>query len=101
MTYESIKIHGKTKKVLNTLGAKAFTKGASQILINFLNEHPDLPIVAHNAEYDRDTVLKGAFDRVDNANSLPPADRWRCTLKMSEDLPDLSSRSLDDLLKYF
>ena len=84
MTYESMKIHGKDRKVLTTLGAKPFTKGASEILINFLNEHPDLPIVAHNVEYDRDTVLKKAFDRVDNVNSLPPAERWRCTLKMSE-----------------
>ena len=53
------------------MGAKIFSKRASQRLIDFLNTHKYLKIVAHSAEYDRDEVLGPAFERVENSNNLP------------------------------
>ena len=32
---------------------------------------------------------------------MPPMDRWRCTWKLSEGLPGIECRLLDDLLEYF
>ena len=40
------------------------SKGQVEILLNFLNERKDLPIVAHYVKYDRDDVLKPAFERL-------------------------------------
>ena len=42
--------------------AKEFTLAWMRILANFLNIEPDYPIVAHYAKYDRDVVLKKAFN---------------------------------------
>jgi len=43
------------------MGAKEFSLVASERLMNFLNEHKDLSIVAHYAKHDRDQCLKPAF----------------------------------------
>ena len=67
----------------------------------FLNEHPDLPIVAHNVEHDRDKVLNKAFERVENTEALPPNRRWRCTFNKSKGLNGLQHLMLDDVLEYF
>ena len=53
-------------------------------MANFLTEHPDLPIVAHNESYDHWKVLKPAYDRVDNVKNLPKKERWRCTMKLAQ-----------------
>ena len=66
ITESAGKTHGLSKDVLKEKGAKTFTKGESERLTNFLNEHEELPIVAHNAAYDRDDVLLPAFKRVGN-----------------------------------
>ena len=55
------------------------TKGTCEILKNFLNIHPDFPIVSHNVKYDRDKVLRKAFEKLDAAHLMPPEKRWRCT----------------------
>ena len=39
--------------------------------------------------------------RVENLNGLPSADRWRCTYDLSERLPNIFIRPLDELLDYF
>ena len=61
-----------------------WSKGESEILANFLTQHPDLPIVAHNEWYDHWKVLKPAFERVGNLEGNPKAERWRCTLKFAK-----------------
>ena len=64
-------IHGLSKDKLQDLGALEWSYGCSNILANFLDVHPDFPIVAHNVQYDLDTVLRPAFERVDNTMRLP------------------------------
>ena len=82
-------------------GAKEFTKPASDRLMNLLNRHPDLPIVAHNVKYDRDDVLKPAFTKVKNLDKLPPQQRWRCTLAMAKFVPKLFVYDLVSCLDHF
>ena len=95
----AIGTHGLTKKKLKKLGAREWTKGASEMLVNFLNIKPDLPIVCHGVKYDRDKVLLPAFKRVDNVARFPPWYRWRCTLDYAERLPSLDSHHLDYVLE--
>ena len=64
-------IHGLTREKLNEKGAVEWTKGQSEQLINFLNGMPDLPIVAHNVQYDFNEVLVPAFKKVRNLDRLP------------------------------
>lgn len=80
-------VNGLTLVELKKLGANNWTKGKSEILTAFLNEHPDLPIVAQSANYDRDDVLGKAFNKVGNINIMPNPCRWRCTYKLSNRLP--------------
>ena len=75
-TYKEIQpgaygIHGLSKDKLQDLGALEWSYGRSNVLANFLDVHPDFPIVAHNVQYDLDTVLRPAFERVDNTARLP------------------------------
>jgi DNA polymerase III epsilon subunit-like protein len=79
ITSEAEKIHGWTKKKLLKKKAQKFTKGASERLMNFLNLHRELPIVAHNAKHDRDQCLKPAFEKVGNLKNLAEEERWKCT----------------------
>ena len=67
-------------------------------MASFLNEHKDLPIVAHSAKYDRDEVLGPSYDQVGNRKNLPDAMRWRCTYELSYRLPEVGARNLDDIL---
>ena len=69
------------------------------MLVSFLNEHPDIPIVAFNAKYDRDEVLGPAFARVGSLKKFPVAGRWRCTLKLSFRMSKLEKRQFDDILE--
>lgn len=68
--------------------------------MNFLNEK-NLPIVAHNVEYNRDDVLKPAFERLGIKSRMPKDDRWRCTFMMAERDPKIKVRSLDAILKHY
>jgi len=70
-------------------------------MVNFLNRHPEFPIVAHCAEYDRDKVLNPAFQRVALASRLPKTDRWRCTVEMAKEVGLNPPHKLDDLLDRF
>ena len=79
MTDSAIKTHGLTKEDLRRHDAKIWTKYDSEKLAYFLSEYPDLPIVAHNADYDFGDVLSKAFKNVGNFDKLPKASRWRCT----------------------
>ena len=88
-TPSAIKTHGLTSKILKKKRAKEFMKPASDRLLNFLNRYPDLPIVAHNVKYDRDDVLKPAFEKVQNLDKFPPRQRWRCTLVMAKTVPKI------------
>ena len=98
---EAIKVHGITYNRLCGAHAQKFSKGKCQILINFLNTNPELPIVCHNVQFDRDKVLKRAFKKVGMANKMPNDDRWRCTMEISERCEGLICKSLDGLLSYF
>ena len=94
-------VHGIDQEFLDNKKAKPFTKGMCEILLHFLNQYKEWPIVAHNAAYDRDKVLKKAFEKVGMEEFLPPKDRWRCTLKLAKRVPDIKERGLDNLLEYF
>lgn len=76
-----------------------FTAGSSKLVANFLSQEPDFPIVAHNVEFDRDKVLRPAFERVGHPDLIAKDGRWRCTCKLAERLPNLESRKLDDVLE--
>ena len=69
--------------------------------MNFLNEHKDLPIDAHNVKHDRDQCLKPAFEKVGNLKNLADDKRWKCTYEMSYKVPYLTYRRLDDVLEHF
>lgn len=76
---EATKIHGHSKKMLELFKAQKYSKDKCQILINYLNTHPDIPIVCHNVDFDRDKVLKPAFKKVGMADKMPMDSRWKCT----------------------
>ena len=57
-------VHGLTRSILESKGAKSLTVGACERMINFLNEYKDLPIVAHYVNHDRDRVLTKAFKKL-------------------------------------
>ena len=69
--------------------------------MNFLNTHPDLPIVAHNVEHDRDQVLRPAFERVGAIHNLPKEERWRCTFEMSMRYKEIKHKSIEGVLEHF
>lgn len=92
------KIHGLTKEKLAAKGAVEWSKGQSEELTSFLNEMPDLPIVAHHVKYDYNDVLIPAFKKVGNLARLPKLERWRCTYGLSGRLPNLRSKCLDEVL---
>ena len=98
ITASATLVNGLTSEKLKKLGAQHWTKGKSDILAAFLNELPDLPIVAQSANYDRDEVLGVAFDKVGNIKKMPRASRWRCTYKLSFRLPKVEERNLDNIL---
>ena len=52
MTRKAKLVHGLTSKELEKRGAVKWSKNESEKLAHFLNEHPDLPIVAHKEWYD-------------------------------------------------
>ena len=68
------------------------------MIANFLNEYPDFPIVTHGARHDYLLVLKPAFEKVNNLERLPSADRWQCTIVLSKRLPMVGNRTLDNVL---
>ena len=71
MTDSALKIHGLDRDKLKSKGAKNISKGQLGILVNFLNERKDQPIVAHSVKYDRDKVLKPAFKKLDVLGMMP------------------------------
>ena len=91
--------------MLQSKGAKEFTKGACEMLTNFLNREQDLPIVAHGVKYDRDAVLNPAFQRVWCSWLMPSDERWVCTYELARQRTDLVPRptpkGLDSLLGHF
>ena len=101
ITKEAEETHGWSKEKLLNKGYKKFSKVASERLVNFLNEHPDLPIVAHKVKFDRDEVLKPAFKKVENDERLPKKERWRCTLAMAKVYGKIPVCFLDECLKHF
>ena len=68
------------------------------MIVNFLNENPDFPIVTHGFKHDYLLVLKPAFEKVDNIERLPKAERWQCTIELSKRLPMLGPKTLDNVL---
>ena len=100
-TESALRTHGLSRKVLKQRGAKVFSKATSDMIMNYLNIMKDLPIVAHNVEYDRDKVLKPAFKKVGNLDAMPPDSRWRCTLELANKIPGLNMVTLDDALEHF
>ena len=101
MTEKAIKTHGLTREFLKTKGAKKVSEGQLKILLNFLNEKKDLPIVAHFAKYDRDQVLVPTFQRLGIEKMMSPLERWRCTFELAERVPEVKIRDLDTLLEHF
>ena len=73
-------------------------QGPERVRTSFLNEMPDLLIVAHHVRYDYNDVLTPAFKKVGNLARLPKLERWRCTYGLSGRLPNLLSKCLDEVL---
>ena len=92
------KVHQLTVKKLQQLDAVKWTFWRSKLLSDFLHESPDLPIVGHSVTYDKDQVLRPAFDRVKNAKGFPREERWRCTYQLSHNIPYLRTRDLDSVI---
>ena len=69
-------------------------------MVKYFNVNKDIPIVAHNVVYDRDKVLKPAFEKVSN-KSLPMDSRWVCTCELSKEKTDLQNHSLEDVLEHY
>ena len=88
---DAYRIHGLTKDYLQGMGAVEWSKGCSDVLVNFLNMYPDFPIVAHGVDYDLDTVLRPAFERVGNIARLPKLERWVCTQDLAQGIPGLKT----------
>ena len=80
--------------------AAKWTKSSSNMLANFLNNYPDLPIVVYGKNHDYKKVLVPAFERVDNLKKLPKTERWRCALDLASRLPQLYTFSLDNVLEH-
>ena len=83
ITEEAREVHGLNKTQLLQKNAVLWTKGKSEMIVNFLNEHPDFPIVTHGVKHDYLLVLKPAFEKVENLERLPRDDRWLCTIELS------------------
>ena len=98
-TRDAMRVTGLSKKKLAKMGAKPFTKGQSEILVNFLNECRDLPIVVHCLWVDREKVLEPAFRKVGNLERLPDLERWKDTFVLGKELTNLKHPRLDDLLE--
>ena len=69
-------------------------------LANFLNEREDLPIVAHNVNYDLGKVLLPAFRNVGNMKGLPKKERWRCTKELADRKTKCVIKTLDEVLEH-
>ena len=52
-------------------------------------------------KYDRDKVLRPAYEKLGAAHLLPPEKRWRCALELSERCQGLLVRTLDSVLEHF
>ena len=98
---EAEKLHKFTKWRLKANNSRRFSKTSAELLINFLNKYPNIPIVAHAAKYDRDMVLMPALSRVNMQHMMPPKSRWRCTLDLSDRCPDLFGKELETIYTYF
>ena len=57
-----------TMEYLEEKGAKPFWSKDAIRLYKFFTEYKDLPIVGHHIEYDRDKVLKPAFEKINNSS---------------------------------
>ena len=101
ITTEAEAIHGLSKFRLMMEECKKFSKEASERISEFLHREEGLPIVAHNVSFDRDSVLKAAFKKVENEERLPKDDRWRCTWEMSKIIPEIEWNNLDEVLEHF
>ena len=80
---------------------RKFSYASCEALHAFLTECLDYPIVAHGVKFDRDKVLKPAFEKVGASHLMPPDARWRCTIDMSEQCENLIEKSLDCCLDYW
>ena len=54
--------------------------------------------MAHNVRFDRDDVLRPAFERVEALDKFPDDSRWKCTMKLANRLLKLKTYQLDDVL---
>ena len=77
-TKSALELHGLSRRKLRQLKAKRFCQFRAKILIEFLNKHTDLPIVAFHAGYDRDKVLKPAYERLGLRDMEALDSRWIC-----------------------
>ena len=105
ITDSAFKTHKLTKEILKEKGAKELDRKELERLSNFLNEEKDLPIIAHNAEYDRDDVLEPALNKLLINKSMLQHERWECTIDLAKRRTDLVpsyiKKGLDSLLSYF
>ena len=98
---EAEKLHKFTKWRLKANNSRRFSKTSAELLINFLNKYPNIPIVAHAVKFDRDMVLMPALSRVNMQHLMPPKSRWRCTLDLSDRCQDLFGKELETIYTYF
>ena len=98
---ETEKLHKFTKWRLKASNSKRFSRDSAELLIEFLNKYPKIPIVAHAVKFDRDKVLMPALSRVNMQHLMPPKSRWRCTLDLSDRCVDLPDKALETIYTYF
>ena len=89
------KLHKLSKWRLKDMDAKRFSKDSARLFINFINQYPNIPIVAHAVKFDRDRVLMPALSKVNMQHMMPLKTRWRCTLDLSDRIKGLPDKGLE------
>ena len=100
-TKDALRTHGLTKEVLKEKGAVNFDDDSAPKLIEYLNKYENLPVVAFNAKYDRDQVLKPWYTRYHCCYDKVKKSRWRCAQKRMDRTGRNWGYRLDDALEWF
>ena len=96
-----MELHKISKKKLREVKAKPFDKKRAKALLEFLNKHDQLPIVAFHAGYDQTKVLNPALQRSGHSDLKALNDRWICAQERCKRTRRWDLFSLDDFLEHF
>ena len=100
-TKEALELHRIGKKKLREVKAKPFDRKRAKVLLDFLNKHDQLPIVAFYAGYDRNKVLNPALQRLGHGDLSDLDERWICAQERCKRTRRWDLFSLDDFLEHF